>query len=391
MDELPPEVKQQLEEQKKNCPFCKIISGEIPSKKVYEDSLLSAILDINPCTKGHVLLMPQEHYPIMPLIPPQTFKHMFGYLPSLIKALKDATLTTGANAVIANGGVAGQQSPHFMVHLIPREKGDQLEKFNFIGKKLDDGEVQQTYQMLAQNLPIMMKNHFSKNPPQWKNSNEGHQKEHLKEIPSLWKIYEDEKTIAVLPKESLSPGHIKIYSKDEKTDIENIDFETASHLFYVASFSATAVFEGLKAHGSNIILKTGISDDNPDGTLQIHVLPRYENDGLDLMNKPMEKKPDMDDISSKIKEQMFYVEHKAKGLDKKPNKIQINLDEENKKTKIYGDIDNNNKNNINNNNNSDNDNNNNKTGNNIDDNKNTKRNEENHLEEIRQAIQRLKK
>ena len=61
------------EYQKKNCVFCKIIAGEIPSKVVFEDDSLSAILDI----KGHTLMMTKEHFPILPLIPKETSAHMF--------------------------------------------------------------------------------------------------------------------------------------------------------------------------------------------------------------------------------------------------------------------------------------------------------------------------
>lgn len=361
MDELPDEVKEQLKEQKKNCPFCKIISGEIPAKKVYEDNEMAAILDINPCTKGHTLIMPNEHYPIMPLIPSKTFKQMFGQLPGMVNAIKKAMLTTGANAVIANGAVAGQQSPHFMIHLIPREKGDWIDKYAFKTKDLEGNQVAQAYQMLAQNLPIMLNNHFSKNPAQWSTANKG---EHDKNISREWIVYEDEKTVAIMPEEMITPGHIKIYSREEKSNFENLDFETASHMFYVASFASTAVYEGLKAHGSNIILKTGLSDDNPEENLEIHVLPRYEDDGLELINPPMQQKPDMEEIYTKIKDQMFYVEHKANEENKNTGKIKINLDKE--KASASG----------------------------ADDNKGIQteiKNENNQLEEVRKAIEKIKK
>ena len=77
MVELTEEQQKQVEEQKKNCPFCQIIADKIPSKKVYEDDLVVALLDIHPAAKGHVLLLPKEHYPIAPLIPKETQQHMF--------------------------------------------------------------------------------------------------------------------------------------------------------------------------------------------------------------------------------------------------------------------------------------------------------------------------
>lgn len=133
--QLSPEQQKQLEEQKKNCIFCQIIEGKIPSKKVYEDKLVIGILDINPASKGHVLFMPKEHYPIMPLIPPETFKHMIDRLKAVDKCVKDATLCKETTIFIANGGAAGQQSTHFMLHIIPRDSGDGLENFDVTGKE----------------------------------------------------------------------------------------------------------------------------------------------------------------------------------------------------------------------------------------------------------------
>ncbi|MBW2967484.1 HIT domain-containing protein [Candidatus Woesearchaeota archaeon] len=162
--ELTPEQKQQLEEQKKQCIFCQIIEGKIPSKKVYDDKLVVGILDINPATNGHVLFMPKEHYPIMPLIPPETFKHMFDKLKAVDKAVKDALLCKETTVFIANGGAAGQQSAHFMMHIIPREgSSDGLDMLDLRGKEAPEGEIQEVAQkagpplaaMLRRNLPML--------------------------------------------------------------------------------------------------------------------------------------------------------------------------------------------------------------------------------------------
>ncbi|MAE13921.1 hypothetical protein CMO92_05115 [Candidatus Woesearchaeota archaeon] len=116
--------------QKKNCIFCKIISGEIPAKKVYEDDMMISILDINPAAKGHLLVLPKEHIPIMPLLPQPSFVHIFGVVKQLVKAQKAAMLSSSITTFIANGAAAGQQSPHFIFHLIPREPTDTLDLFN---------------------------------------------------------------------------------------------------------------------------------------------------------------------------------------------------------------------------------------------------------------------
>src|SRR3989344_253434 len=82
MPELTPEdlknmtPEQIAELQKQNCIFCHITSGKVASKKVYEDDKCLGILDINPANPGHVLLMPKEHYAIMPLIPEDELKHL---------------------------------------------------------------------------------------------------------------------------------------------------------------------------------------------------------------------------------------------------------------------------------------------------------------------------
>ncbi len=337
MSEIPPEVKAQLEEQKKNCIFCKIIKGEMESQKVYQDKELFGILDINPCVSGHVLLMPKEHYPIMPFLPQQTFKHMFGILPKIAGAIKKAMLSTGINVFIANGGIAGQQSPHFLIHLIPREKGDNINKFSFDKKgNIDSNKMQQVSMMLAKNLPLMIRNHMTKNPEKWFKGQLGNA-DFLKEIKEKEQtIYEDEKVLCVIPEKPVCLGHVVIYSNEEKENFEKLHFESSSHLFYTASFCATAVFEGLGAQGSNIILKSGLSDDNVDGRLCIHVLPRYENDGFDLICKPLGKKLDLKDIASRIKEETFLVEHSLKG-EKKVKVIDLDsqikiIDEDNSET-----------------------------------------------------------
>lgn len=151
------------EMQKQQCIFCQIISGKIPSKKVYEDDLVVAVLDINPASKGHVLLMPKEHYPIMPLIPPETFKHMFDKVKAIDGGVKDALLCKHATVLIANGGAAGQQSNHFMLHIIPRESGDGLDMLDISGKDAPEDEIKEVVEkagvplqaMLNRNLPVL--------------------------------------------------------------------------------------------------------------------------------------------------------------------------------------------------------------------------------------------
>ncbi len=131
------EQKRELEEKLKNkspeelkefkkqqCIFCQIIAGKIPSKKVYEDGKCIAVMDINPAAIGHVLLLPKEHYAVMPQVPEEEIGHMFMVAKHLSQAMLRRLRVGGTNIFVANGLVAGQNAQHFMIHIIPRKEGD---------------------------------------------------------------------------------------------------------------------------------------------------------------------------------------------------------------------------------------------------------------------------
>ena len=110
--------------QKQQCIFCQIVAGRVASKKVYEDNVCIAILDINPANPGHLLLLPKEHYPIMPLVPKEELEHMGKVAKHLSHCLLKSLKAEGVSMFIANGVAAGQRAQHFMIHLIPRKEGD---------------------------------------------------------------------------------------------------------------------------------------------------------------------------------------------------------------------------------------------------------------------------
>ncbi len=119
---MSPEEIQQL--QKQQCIFCHIIAGKVQSRKIYEDETIIAILDINPANPGHVLLLPKEHYSILPLIPDDTVEYLFMASKAISQVLLKAMQAEGTNIFAANGVVAGQKAQHFMMHIIPRKEGD---------------------------------------------------------------------------------------------------------------------------------------------------------------------------------------------------------------------------------------------------------------------------
>lgn len=112
--------------QSQECIFCSIIAGKIPSKKIYEDKVCIAFLDINPAAKGHILLLPKEHVSIMPQVDEVLGGHLLQVARELSRSLLKNLHASGSSIFIANGLAAGQRAQHFMIHIIPRREGDQL-------------------------------------------------------------------------------------------------------------------------------------------------------------------------------------------------------------------------------------------------------------------------
>lgn len=188
-----------LKQQKEQCVFCKIISGQIPTTKVFEDDVVFAIMDINPAVEGHVLLMPKEHYPIMPLIPKETSEHMFKIAKYIVKAVKKGFKTQKASIFIANGGVAGQQSTHFMIHILPREEG-KLDFLDAIGNS--DEDTTQIAGLVSSNIQGFLDKQASENPSMNKFKEDNSQQntakasdEQKKKISELYETNEDFKDL----------------------------------------------------------------------------------------------------------------------------------------------------------------------------------------------------
>lgn len=108
------------------CIFCKIINGEIPSSKIYEDECCYAFLDINPIAKGHTLLLPKHHSSDFLEVSEEGLKQVMGSLQKVTKAVKEATKAEGIKIEIHLGKAAGQSVLHLHFHIIPRWEGDDL-------------------------------------------------------------------------------------------------------------------------------------------------------------------------------------------------------------------------------------------------------------------------
>ncbi len=108
----------------KDCIFCKIVTGEIPSCKIYEDDLAYAFLDIAPINPGHLLIIPKEHHTSSSSIPEETAGRMFHIAARLGVACKRALDMDGFNLHLADGSCAGQVVMHAHIHMVPRGAED---------------------------------------------------------------------------------------------------------------------------------------------------------------------------------------------------------------------------------------------------------------------------
>jgi|SRR5687767_5275235 histidine triad (HIT) family protein len=106
--------------------FSKIVSGEIPSIKVYEDELTLAFMDINPAARGHTLVICKGEYPDLFEIPPATLAALAHTTQHVARAIRAALRPDGLNIIQNNGAAAGQVVFHYHVHLIPRWENDQV-------------------------------------------------------------------------------------------------------------------------------------------------------------------------------------------------------------------------------------------------------------------------
>lgn len=106
------------------CLFCQIASGAVPSRKLYEDDQVVAVLDIKPAAPGHILILPKQHVAMMPQLRPETLARISVAVKVLSKALLQTHEFQSTTLFVANGGAAGQRVPHLLIHLIPRQPKD---------------------------------------------------------------------------------------------------------------------------------------------------------------------------------------------------------------------------------------------------------------------------
>ena len=109
-----------------DCLFCKIVAGEIPSTRVYEDERTIAFMDINPATRGHLLVVPREHTRDLLTIEPKDLSAVSKAAKKLGARAVERLGADGVNLLNSGGRAAWQTVFHFHVHVIPRYRDDPL-------------------------------------------------------------------------------------------------------------------------------------------------------------------------------------------------------------------------------------------------------------------------
>lgn len=109
-----------------DCPFCRIVAGEIPAFKIHEDDRTLAMMDINPVADGHALVIAKAHAPDLYSIAAGDLSAVAAACQRVASAVHRAVEPSGINVLQANGPGAGQSVQHFHMHIVPRSEGDGL-------------------------------------------------------------------------------------------------------------------------------------------------------------------------------------------------------------------------------------------------------------------------
>lgn len=131
-----------------DCIFCKIIKGEIPCFKIFEDDTVLAFADINPLSKGHLLIIPKRHIENMWEATEEELVTVMRTAKRLVHAIKDAINPDGVAVLQLNGKAVNQVVMHYHFHLIPRSKEEG--KLSMTEWELIPGNMEQIKQTAAQ-------------------------------------------------------------------------------------------------------------------------------------------------------------------------------------------------------------------------------------------------
>ena len=217
--------------QKQQCVFCQIISGRIKSRKIYEDQKCIAILDINPASPGHILLMPKEHYAVMPQMPEEEIGHLFMVSKALSNAMLKGLKAGGTNVFVANGVAAGQRAQHFMIHVIPRKENDGITAFNIPQRQVNEAD----FEMIRKRIVASIAKVFgikapAENAGRHEEQMQGNEKEKGKSEKASAEA-EDTKKEKSKKKRRITSKQIKTIAEKKQVKAEKPDLDVIAGLF----------------------------------------------------------------------------------------------------------------------------------------------------------------
>ncbi|MGB2862768.1 MAG: HIT family protein [Sedimentisphaerales bacterium] len=134
-----------------DCIFCKMVAGQIPVTKIYEDEVVLSFLDIGPISDGHTLVIPKQHFEKLHDCPAELLGQVFTRIGKIAGAVTAAMNSEGYNLLCNNGRAAGQHIEHLHFHIVPRNNGDELFRC-WPSVEYEDGKIEEVAGAIRKNL-----------------------------------------------------------------------------------------------------------------------------------------------------------------------------------------------------------------------------------------------
>ncbi len=130
-----------------DCDICQILKNKAAFKFIYEDELCFAILHESPAIVGHILVIPKKHAAILEELDDNIIEHLYVISNKISTAIFDTLGAQGTNIILNNGTAAGQELPHVVINILPRQENDNI-KLEWPTKKVSDAELKTTQSMI---------------------------------------------------------------------------------------------------------------------------------------------------------------------------------------------------------------------------------------------------
>ena len=136
-----------------DCIFCKIIDGEIPAVKVLDKDQVIAFMDINPASRGHMLIVPKKHVENIFEISEDDLSAVMNAVKRCAQAVRQALKAEGITVLQLNGKASDQIIPHLHVHIMPRWQNDRLSVSQWEMNEGNIDELQEIAREVKEHIP----------------------------------------------------------------------------------------------------------------------------------------------------------------------------------------------------------------------------------------------